>query len=127
MSTAATSKVPKLHWRLVLLLGLWHLIFGVIIAFTPLHLEGGVDVTQEKLKFILMAPVLGWLGLGVLISGGPRFGVGMILAFMIILGAAIGLLFRCRTLRAFWTLAGVNAIVIAGAGVGFSQFIQTEG
>ena len=62
-SASATSPVPRFVWRATTLIGLWFIIFGVITALTPWHMESGYDITHEKLKATLCAPILGCLGL----------------------------------------------------------------
>lgn len=65
---SVTPAVPSFLWRVTTLLGLWLLIFGGIMAITPLYMEGGYDITQEKLKATYCSPLLGCLGLASFLS-----------------------------------------------------------
>ena len=119
--TSATTPVPRFLWRVATLLGLWFIIFGVITALTPLHMEAGYDVTHEKLKATLCAPILGCFGFAAFLDGYRPSLVPVILSFVTILGSTALMLFRCRTVRTFWTLTAVHIIIVTVSSVGFSQ------
>ncbi len=105
--TSATHPIPRFLWRVIILLSLWFIIFGGITAMTPLHMEGGYDVTHEKLKATLCAPILGSFGLAAFFGGHRPSLLLVILSFVTILGSTALMLFRCRTVRTFWTLTAV--------------------
>ena len=120
-SASTTSPVPRFVWRVATLIGLWFIIFGVITALTPLHLENGYDVTYEKLKYTLFSPILGWFGLAAFIDGHRPALLPAVISFVIILGSTVLMLFRCRTVRTFWILTAVHIIIVTVSSIGFSQ------
>lgn len=121
---SSITPVPRFVWRVTILLGLWFIIFGLITTMTPLHMEAGYDVTQEKLKAIFCAPILGYLGLAAFLGGHRPSLVPVILSFLIIPGSTALLLFRCRTIRTFWTLTAVHIIIVTISSIGFSQITR---
>ncbi|MFN0078842.1 MAG: hypothetical protein ACKVY0_20470 [Prosthecobacter sp.] len=120
-ASSATPSAPSFLWRAATLLGLWLLIFGAIIAITPLHMEGGYNVTYEKLKATLCAPFLGWFGMAAFLGGHRPSYVPAIISLLIILGSTLLMLFRCRTTRTFWILTAVHIIIVTVSSIGFSQ------
>ena len=121
---SAIPPVPRFVWRVTILLGLWFIIFGIVMAMTPLHMEAGYDVTQEKLKAIFCAPILGCWGLAAFLGGHRPSLFPVLLSFLIILGSTSLLLFRCRTIRTFWTLTSVHIIIVTISSIGFSQITR---
>ena len=121
MTLRSDAHAPSFFWRTVTLLALWLIIFGFITAMTPWAMEAGVNVTQEKMKAVIMAPLLGGLGLASVL-GGPRPSLLCgILSFVILAGSTAWMLFRCQSKGAFWMLAAANMLIITAASLGFSQ------
>jgi NADH:ubiquinone oxidoreductase subunit K len=87
-------------------------------------MEGGYDVTHEKLKATLCAPILGCFGLAGFLGGHRPAVVPVILSFVIILGSTALMLFHCRSVRTFWTLTVVHIIIVAVSSIGFSQMTR---
>ncbi|MBN8458008.1 MAG: hypothetical protein J0M04_09220 [Verrucomicrobia bacterium] len=103
------------------LLGLWFIIFGVTTALTPLHMEAGVDITQEKIKATLCAPILSWFGMAVFFAGHRQSPFLALASLLVTLGSPLLMLFRCRTSLGFWILTAVHTIVVTISGIGYSQ------
>jgi hypothetical protein len=90
----------------------------------PSHMEAGYDVTQENLKAALCSPFLGFFGFASFLGGPRPSPFFFIVSFVIILGSTALMLFRCRTVRAFWTLTAVHIIIVTVSGIGFEQFTR---
>lgn len=116
-----TPKVPSFLWRVATLLGLWFIIFGVITALTPMHMEAGYDVTHEKIRATLCAPILSWFGMAAFLGGHRPSYLPAIASLLVILGTPLLMLFRCRTSREFWILTAVHIIIVSVSSIGFSQ------
>ncbi|MEN3943923.1 hypothetical protein WJU23_21655 [Prosthecobacter sp. SYSU 5D2] len=121
---SGSAQPPSLLWRAMTLLGLWVVLFGIVTVLTPWHLEGGLDVVQEKGKAILWAPVLGGLGLAALFDWPRPTVFSSILSFGILLLFSAWILFRCRTRRAYWMLTACHFVIILTASIGFSRMIR---
>lgn len=91
------------------------------MALTPLHMEGGYDTVQEKLKATLCAPILGCFGLATFLGGHRPSLMVALLSFLIILASAAMMLFHCRTLRTFWALGAAHVVIVTVSSIGFSQ------
>lgn len=115
------SKVPPLLWRMVTLLGLWFIIFGITTALTPLHMEAGVDITHEKIKATLCAPIYSWFGMAAFFAGHRPSLLLAIISLLLTLVSPLLMLFRCRTSLGFWMLTAVHTIVVTISGIGYSQ------
>ncbi|MBL9146895.1 MAG: hypothetical protein JNM99_24645 [Verrucomicrobiaceae bacterium] len=123
-ATAATPPYPGFQRRLTTLIGLWFVIFGVITALTPFHVEGGFDVSHEKLKATLCAPILGCYGFAAFLGGHRPPSLLVILSLVTILGSTALMLMRWRTVRAFWTFTAIYAIMVTISSIGFSNVIR---
>jgi hypothetical protein len=97
------------------------IIFGLITALTPLHLEAGSDVVLETLKYTLCAPILGAYGLAALFGGHRPSLLLMTASSVIILGSTAWMVFRCRSSRAYWSLTVAHILIVTSASIGFSQ------
>jgi hypothetical protein len=120
----AVRKPPSFLWRAATLLLLWFIIFGVATALTPLFMEVGYDITHEKLKATLCAPLLGWFGMAAFFGGPRPSNFAAISSLVIILGSSLLMLFRCRSYWAFWILTAVHILIITVASIGFSQITR---
>lgn len=106
------------------LLGLWVILFGIITALTPWNLEAGLNVTHEKLKAVLLAPVLGVLGLAALFDRLRPSAFSGVSAFGFLLVLSVWMLFRCHTRRGYWMLTACHFVIILTASIGFSQMTR---
>ena len=122
LNTPATYPAPKFRWRIATVFGLWWVIFGFIMSVIPIHMEGGYDVTLEKLKVTLCAPLLGWLGLATFFGRHDPSYLSGSASLLIILVPTLWMLFRCRTTRAFWILTAVHVLIVTVSSIGFIQF-----
>ena len=86
---STTPKAPSFLWRVATLLGLWFIIFGVITALTPLHMEAGYDVTHEKIRATLCTPILSWFGMAAFLGGHRPSYLPAIASLLVILGSPL--------------------------------------
>lgn len=89
-----------------------------------LPMEAGYDRVHENFGAALSSPILGLIGLTSFFGGNRPPLIAGIVSFVIIVGMAVTLLFRCRTVPAFWSLVAANAIVITVSSFGFCQFAR---
>lgn len=114
--------IPTRKLRGLYLVGFWIFAASITMVVTPMHLEGGYDVTEEKIKAALMAPFPASLGLNYLLSPDHRVTslfAWSFVAFFVVIGL---LLTFCRGRRAFFTLAFLHLTLVPTAFVGFYRF-----
>ena len=119
--TLATS-IPSPKLRGFCLFGFWILTASIAISVTPIYLEGGYDVTEDKIKAALIAPLPASLGINYLISTDHRVTSVVswsFVAFFVLIGL---LLIFCRGRRVLFALALLHLTLIPVAFLGFYRF-----
>ena len=66
-------------------------------------------------------PILGCMGLAYFLGGHRPSLLIMVFSIVVILGSAAWMLFRCRTIRTFWTLTTAHMIIVTVSSIGFTQ------
>jgi hypothetical protein len=117
----ATHQAPRWPWRLAAVIGVWFTIFGIVTAFSPLHMEGGYDPVREKIGATLCSPILGLMGFATFFGGAQPSGFMLAVSLIAIIGLPAIMLFRCSSRPAFWSLIGLHNIVVTVASFGFQE------